>query len=141
MYIIYVLSQSTLKNLLKTLIVLVSILNVVPRKNPNFGNRVKLNEVTTNTKLSPTVSNHIGKGNTVTLKNPELIQDLEQRKQQRQLDMKTIQISIESYKALETMTEYFNHPSYSEVIITIVDHFRKNVVHRYGEYLDEDTDQ
>ena len=98
----------------------------MPRNYPNLGSRVRLNPV------SP--SNN----NTASIKDPEVIQEFEQ-KQRKQLDFKTIQISIESYKALQSMSTYFNMGSYDDIIITMVKHFKGCVNHEYGKYYDTTT--
>ncbi|MDR4512599.1 MAG: hypothetical protein MRJ93_12945 [Nitrososphaeraceae archaeon] len=90
----------------------------------NFGNRVRLN---------PIAPRHDNTNNSITIKNPELIQEFEQK---QHCNIKTIQISIESYKALQSMTEYFNMPLYDDIIQTMVKHFRENVYRQYGKYYD-----
>ncbi|MDR4510137.1 MAG: hypothetical protein MRJ93_00330 [Nitrososphaeraceae archaeon] len=100
------------------------------RKFPNLGNRVRLNPITPSTAQ-----------NAVNIKNPEVIKEFDrQQRQIRQPDFKTIQISIETYKALGSVTEYFNMASYDDIIQTMVKHFRENVYREYGKYYDSTSD-
>lgn len=101
-------------------------------RNSNFGNRVRLNQITSPTSTAP---------NAVSIKkDTELIQEFEQQQsqqqRQKQPDFKTIQISIETYKSLQKMTTYFNMPSYDDIIQTMVKHFKGCVDQKFGEYHD-----
>ena len=101
----------------------------MPRNYNNFGNRVKLTRISSTSTNTNTPSNEVS-----TYKDPELIQEFDKQRQ-RQSEVKTIQISIDTYKKLQSITNYWDNPSYDDIIITMVKHFKDCVQPEYGKYL------